>query len=552
VTMCGLPHGHGGVARGRLAIAARAAALAALGALVVLGLGACRSAEGYRRAADMAVYAVISEKAAVVPGMERSFSIEAPEAARVAPRIDEAARIGSPLVLSLADAIMVAAAHNRDFQRERESLYLKALDYTYQRYQFAPHFMGALSAMFERRGGEESVQGDARFGVSQALATGADVGLTLTSSFVRFLTGDPRESAESILKFTLTQPLGRGAGRRIARENLVQAEREVIYQMRSFVRFRREFFVSVASDYFRVLQQRDVVANERMNLDNLAAARERAQMLFDAGRLPGVQVDQAEQDELRARDRWVRAQQSYESALDEFKIKLGLPADMDVALDPEEMVRLRSAGLVELSGTREDAARIALARRLDLVNASDQVEDSQRKVAVAEDDLGPDVELVLSATLGTDAPTSAYSGAIDVELPLDRLRERNDYRRSLIELSSRLRSCDLLRDRVVQQVYGAWRRLEEARTTYEIQRRSVALAEQRAESTMLLIEAGRAEMRDLLEAQEALVRARNDLTGALVSYRVAMLELWRDMGVLAFRDNQFIQEGSDVESTDAS
>ena len=58
------------------------------------------------------------------------------------------------------------------------------------------------------------------------------------------------------------------------------------------------------------------------------------------------------------------------------------------------------------------------------------------------------------------------------------------------------------------------------------------LARRRVTSTELFLEAGRAEIRDILEAQEALVQAQDSLTAALVDYRSAELELQRDMGVL--------------------
>ena len=48
----------------------------------------------------------------------------------------------------------------------------------------------------------------------------------------------------------------------------------------------------------------------------------------------------------------------------------------------------------------------------------------------------------------------------------------------------------------------------------------------------MFLEAGRAEIRDLLESQEDLLSAQNELTAAIISYRVAELELQRDMGVL--------------------
>ena len=65
-----------------------------------------------------------------------------------------------------------------------------------------------------------------------------------------------------------------------------------------------------------------------------------------------------------------------------------------------------------------------------------------------------------------------------------------------------------------------------------IQRQAVKLAERRVDSTGLLLQAGRAEMRDVLEAQSALLSAQNSLISALVSYRLNELELQRDLGVL--------------------
>jgi outer membrane protein TolC len=92
----------------------------------------------------------------------------------------------------------------------------------------------------------------------------------------------------------------------------------------------------------------------------------------------------------------------------------------------------------------------------------------------------------------------------------------------------------------------SWRKLNEARQRSEIQRMSVDLARQRVDSTTMLIDAGRAEMRDLLDAQASLVHARNAHLQTLVDYRMSTLEMWRDMGVLAFRDGQFTEEIEDA------
>jgi outer membrane protein TolC len=48
----------------------------------------------------------------------------------------------------------------------------------------------------------------------------------------------------------------------------------------------------------------------------------------------------------------------------------------------------------------------------------------------------------------------------------------------------------------------------------------------------MFLEAGRAQTRDLLEAQDDLLSAQNLLTASVIDYRIAELEIQRDMAVL--------------------
>ena len=57
------------------------------------------------------------------------------------------------------------------------------------------------------------------------------------------------------------------------------------------------------------------------------------------------------------------------------------------------------------------------------------------------------------------------------------------------------------------------------------------LANQRVEGANLLLEAGRASTRDLLDAQSDQLTARNAVTSALVDYHLTRLNLLYNMGV---------------------
>ena len=72
------------------------------------------------------------------------------------------------------------------------------------------------------------------------------------------------------------------------------------------------------------------------------------------------------------------------------------------------------------------------------------------------------------------------------------------------------------------------------------------MAKRRVESVNEFQLRGDATTRDLLEAQEALVNAENDLVNALVEFRIAYLNFYRDAGALVVSP-----EGLDHETSDA-
>jgi len=502
----------------------------------------------YREAAERAG----AEAAAAPPSAPPQAAPEATAPPAAAPQTAGEAEPTEPLPktekdairLSMSDAMRLAVQANRDYQSAKEDVYLAALALTFERYLFQPHpfATGTVNLQDDVRADERSFTGGSNIGVSQQLATGALVMGSLGLTALKFINSELGDTLDTALQFSITQPLWRGAGPRVVEENLVQAERNALYEVRRFARFEQTFAVSVASRYLGVLQQRQIVLNEWQNYQSLKAGRERSEWLAKAERLPEFQVDQARQDELRAYNTWITAREEYQNALDEFKVVLGIPVATPIALKPEELEQLTAHGLELLEVNLEDDVATALVTRLDLAVARDGFDDAKRKVFVAEDGLKGDVDLV--ASIGYESnpnrPESAriefhkglYSIGLDIDLPIDRLQERNALRRTQIDQEQAERAMSLLEDQVVLQVREDYRALEAARQSYEIQKRSVALAERRVESTDLLLQAGRADQRDVLDSQSALVQARNALTRALVNHTIAQLEFRRDAGTL--------------------
>ena len=526
-----------------------------LGVVVILGfVGAC-STEHYKAEADKEVYKIITGKWKDGFGSKSNYIVSDSSVPASPNDITIEAAIPASGVMSLIQAVALATAQNRTYQRQKEELYLTALDLTLARHQFARQWFGTVDASYLRDSANEQVGYDAETGFSQLLADGAQISTSIAIDWVRFLTGDPDMSLGSVLGASITQPLLRGRGRKIAQENLTQAERNALYQIRLFNRYRKTFVVSIVNSYYRVLQQRDRVTNAENDYNSKVESRKRLEMEAVAGRKPNFEVDQAREGELRARDSVVQARQGYEQQLDEFKILLSLPTRADIELDQNELKALETIGVVKPDYDLDAAIETALAHRLDLANSADAVRDMERKVVVAADNLGVELNLIGSAGVHSTPETKVgrlqfhngtYSLGLEADLPLDQKAERNAYREALIALEQRRREFQGDVDAVELDVRQAYRQLREYAERYETQKNSLELSKKRVESTTLLLQAGRVTTRDLLDSQDALLGAQNNVTAVLVDYAIAKLSFFRDIGLLQVRPDG-MWEQADIE-----
>jgi outer membrane protein TolC len=494
----------------------------------------------------------------------------------------------APVQLALVDVLQVAARNSPDYQSRKEDVFRTALALDLSRNSFRPIFSAqADSEVSTTTGGGEtttSVASGGSAGVRQLLENGADLSAVLALDLVNLLTQGGGSSLGLAADTSISIPLLRGSGRWIVREPLTQAERNVIYRIWDFERFKRSFAVSVAQDYYTVLRQADSLANSENNYRSAVQSARYARRQADAGRLPQIQVDEAVQRELTARTGWISAQAQLKSGLDSFKASIGLPADALIDLDPNDLTQLRARAEAFLEAMRATstaeapatapaadapvelvppnpeeagpyeideavAVKLALEHRLDLQTANGAVYDAQRQVVIAADALRAGLTLGGQArfTGNDDNGGLAYDGAryaalLSLNLPIERTRERNEYRNSLIDLERATRTVQDLEDQIKVAIRGELRRLLESRENLKIQAQSVVIAQKRVRNAQLLLEAGRIEIRYLLDAQDSLLSAQNSLTRAIVDYRLGELQLQRDLDLLTIDEKGLWQE----------
>lgn len=502
------------------------------------------------------------------------------------------APLPDPLRLSLADALRAGAANSEEFQKEKETVFDAALALDLQRHAFENTFAGVLGGGWSStdrgggksagavdngaevdggtgaevttgRGSSKSSQATGRTSasVSRKLSNGMTAAASLGIDVLKLLTGGSGRTIGLSGDTSVTVPLLRGFGRDIVREPLTQAERNLLYAIYRFEGYRQSFAIKVATDYYGMLQTEQRLIALRDNSERLGENYKRAQMLYDAGRMSQVELDQTRQDLLKTGDSLVESEKARQAQLDSFKMSLGLPVDARVVLEMEELTKVtafmnqaetNSAGMPiqpPLAWTEQEAVDIALTNSFDMIVERYRLDDTRRALKIAADNLRYDPVLKggvsygktkTSGESGSDHVT--YSLTLDSNLPWDMREERNAYEQAVRALETSERAFAIKQDSTRQLIRDDIRSLNSAWNSYVIQSEALEVAARRVRSTTLFQQAGRSSTRDLLEAEAALLTARNSVVGAIVEYRMAGLKLRRDMSVLTINEEGLLLE----------
>ncbi len=414
----------------------------------------------------------------------------------------------------------------------KESLYLTALGLTGTRYEFGPRLTAALTYTFADS--DSSVTNHAtgaNAAVDQKLPWGGNLLLRANQNYQNSI----NEDYDAGVGIALTQPLLRGFGSEVANEALTQAERSAMYAIRDFELFREDFSIRVATSYYDLVQQKQTVENQRLNMENVSEDRRKAEALFLVGRQKELELLRAKRSELTSRDELIGAEENLRLALDRFRIFLGLPDSDRVDVQPEK------PSFVPIDYDVNSAIQCALKNRLDLLNEREQLEDAARSLRISKNGLLPDLTLhaaydvnavTASAITNQQLDRESYSAGLTLSLPVDRTLDRNAWKSARIGYQQALRSFDLFKDELVVSVQSTFRELERRKQSVKIQEELIHDQEKNVRIAQILFEQGDNSNRDVVEAQKSLLDAKNSLIREQVSYEIARLGLLRDLGVL--------------------
>lgn len=440
----------------------------------------------------------------------------------------------------LREAFRIAQRTGREFRSAEEEYLLSAIALLIERHRWGPRLFDDITTELGATGNDGVYDSAVRV-VNELRATrrlpyGGEVEARLITRAAQQLTalaGDQyTQSSQIVLGANI--PLLRGAGD-VAREDLIQAERDLVYAARSFEDFRRRYLVDIARDYFSLVAQSGAIENAEQRLASVIRLQERTTALVEAGRESPFKARNVEQNVLTSRNSLIAARESYLLAVDRFKVRLGLDVSRPLRIAPV------SLELPDPDVTVTRSAELALNYRLDYQNQRDQTDDARRRLANARNGTLPDLNLSAGAAFNTDKSRrrgrldfdtgdTDYTAGVTFSLPLDREIERLNVRTAAIQLQRQVRQTDQLRDTIILDARRAVREIDRARNALALLQKAVEINQLRAEE--LELRSDEVEPQDKLDAENELLQSRNDYQDALRDLRVAILEYLLQTGQL--------------------
>lgn len=283
------------------------------------------------------------------------------------------------------------------------------------------------------------------------------LGTTVSLQLTPFGSGNEQGSIE----FLLRHPLMKGRGILSEKANAVlAAQSESTVQNKDLYTIRQATVLDVARSYYRA-----VLAREQVKVQERAVqiAEEVAVIMrrrADEGLVAEFEASQAEVGVAQARNQLNVQQQAAKGAVERLMLAIGEGVGQNPELvDKVPEVDTNTPGLA-------DAIRTALANRAELVISDVQLSEQARRLAIAQDQLRPGLNMITSFNSWNDDTgiisrslfdAGSFTFGVEYSYPLDRRidREKSRIAQRDMDVMKRLRSYRM--ESIAEEVRSAHR-----------------------------------------------------------------------------------------------
>lgn len=453
--------------------------------------------------------------------------LEGPELRPVKPDEAEAPAPGAR-TLDLAEAVALALKANYALLNGVDTVQSARLRESATRAQFNPR----LTPRYTTSNDDQTLALEAQQRIPWL--GGSLVGVGAVRSFDR--TGPTPSGKSSELRLALSQPLLRGFGPNATFYDLRNARRQRQSQERNYELLRQSLAIRVTQAFYSVVRQRALVGVSHQSLVRTRGLLAASEARMQVGLASKIDVFRAELQASQTEDSLIQTRANLDQAKETFRAVLAL--DPDAPLEPS--ADALPPAEIDLPPV-EELVKTALASRLEILEARDQIDDAERTASLSRQNLLPQVDLTVSVarqgfgpTYGQsfDASDTRWNAFLSTSYPLERSFDKASKAVAELEVEARRRSLAQREQDVAAEVRTAARNIERIQKSVALQKKSVEFADQQLRLAALRYQRGLASNFDVVEAEGNLVTARSALVGLLTDFQVARVELLRSLGTL--------------------
>lgn len=487
------------------------------------------------------------EKAFVVPEKEVSHILKQnpfPEWTARRQVVKPVPEKSEKLKLTLDDCVSLAFENNRDYLASLENLYRKVIDARVAAHNYWPlaEPLTVTQSISKTEDNTLSTTTSSQSitvasGISQRLPFGGK--LSLTPSVTSFDPGSPSTSAS--VTGTLILNLARGSGFLVELNPLISSARAVTYGKREFENAKQLLAIGIVSKFYSIVQQQKTIGDLEKNLETSKKTLAESETKFKFGKVSKVDVFRAEFQATTSENDYLIAVENLKILKDSLKIDLGLEPAVEMEMQAEDIP------FEEQYLDEKFFVAVALDQNLLWKNTRDQFEDAKRSLVVAYDLTRASLDLTTTSTqslkaektFGTeDMLTRTSSIALTLNVPLDRIPINRDFQNAIYQFLQQERRVNLSRDELIRQTREKMIQVRQSALTVKAQQQAVDQAQKSL--TLLVSEYQRGigfiTNRDIIEAQNNLVRSQISFQRSRVDYKIRFLELKQFCGMLEIDD----------------
>ena len=435
----------------------------------------------------------------------------------------------SPPTLSLRDAVTRALDYNARLLDSRDGVEQAALSVELARSEFRPQI---TPNMFGSFGGNDLSNQRCSLDFSQRFTTGTAIRATVGSvssqnQLGNFYTGDTTVQ--------ISQSLLRGFGPSVTRRGLTNAESQLQTARRQRALAERQVVIDVASAYYTIVAQEELAAVAEQTVARSRELLAASEAHLEVGRVSRLDVFRAQQLVAQSEARLLDARTAVEDARDRLRDLLGYDWDYQFTVEPGIPFPRTS------SITTDEAIAQARVNRLELQTALAAVDDAERAVGAARNQLLPQVDVNATFTRRETADTLResfgvnnfqFASFLSVSMPVDRTPQQTALRTAAMTLSRQRRELARLERSLAREARQAVRQQNRLRQALRLADAQISFAEQEVELAAFRYQRGLSNNLDVVNAEATLLAGRAGRVGLLAQLAVAQLQLRATLGTL--------------------